>query len=386
MTTKHALRAIALVGSSLMIGCAWNPWSSSPALPSAGEGRALKVTPHARIQDGADSADAFHALGRHLQREGRLDDAERAYRRALDFDPGHQKTRNALAVLHASRGDLAQAIKMLAALVAESPDQPHLLANLGYAHYLNGDYPAAKERLKQALAIDPDSEATRHKLSLVMTKLGESGDGQDDVQQVQALPVPVPPSGDEATVPNGVIRVSDSVYALTHMMPVSPAAAPARVPTVQCETPPADAPLKSAQAVSGAANAVADVTASATATATASATPRLRIELANGNGINRLARSVRDLIAGSQWQVVRVINHEDFTVPVTRIEYARHRYESARELAQTLGVAAQLRPNYQQGDTQLRVVFGRDFRSAEGLRERLVESGTPALASAHVQE
>ena len=108
---------------------------------------------------------------------------------------------------------------------------------------------------------------------------------------------------------------------------------------------------------------------------------RLRLELANGNGVNRLARSVRDLIAGSQWQVVRVINHEEFTVPVTRIEYARHRYEAAREFAQTLGVAAQLRPNYQQGDTHLRVVFGRDFRSTDSLREHLAETEMPALVS-----
>jgi hypothetical protein len=105
----------------------------------------------------------------------------------------------------------------------------------------------------------------------------------------------------------------------------------------------------------------------------------LRLELVNGNGVNRLATSVRDLISGSQWQVVRVLNHDEFGVPVTRIEYAKHRYDAAQSLADTLGVAAQLRPNYHQGDTQLRVVFGKDFRTTEGLKERMA-SGLPTLA------
>lgn len=363
--TNLPLRAIAIFSSSLVIGCAWTPWGSSSAPQQSDDSKTAKITPYARIQDGADSADAFHALGRHLQREGRLDDAERAYRRALDFDPGHQETRNALAVLYASRGDLRQAIALLSALVATRPDQPHLLANLGYAHYLNGEYAAAKERLQQALALAPDNEATRRKMALVMEKLGEPVNATEDIQQALALPVPVPPPDTEASAQQSVTRVSEGVYALTRQLPVSgakPAAA-------QCEITPSPNMVKSAQA------------STVLVTAPDNAAPRLRLELANGNGVNRLARSVRDLIAGSQWQVVRVINHEEFTVPVTRIEYARHRYEAAREFAQTLGVAAQLRPNYQQGDTHLRVVFGRDFRSTDSLREHLAETEMPALVS-----
>ena len=107
---------------------------------------------------------------------------------------------------------------------------------------------------------------------------------------------------------------------------------------------------------------------------------KLRIELANGNGVNRLARTVRDLMGGTQWQVIRVINHEEFGVAITRIEYAKHRYAAARELSDALGISAQLRPNYQQGDTHLRVVFGHDFRSVDALRERLATDSAPVMA------
>ena len=368
--TKLPLRAIAIFSSSLVIGCAWTPWGNSSAPQQSDDSKTARVTPYARIQDGADSADAFHALGRHLQREGRLDDAERAYRRALDFDPAHQETRNALAVLYASRGDLRQAIALLSSLVQAHPEQPHLLANLGYAHYLNGEYAAAKERLQQALALAPDHEGARRKMALVMEKLGEPVNPLDDIQQAVALPVPVPSLAGEPPPAPAVTRISEGVYALTHQLPVTRA----KTAVAKCERP---ADVKSAQTSTE----LVDGSASASANTYANTLPRLRVELANGNGVNRLARSVRDLIAGSQWQVVRVINHEEFTVSVTRIEYARNRYEAAREFAQTLGVSAQLRPNYQQGDTQLRVVFGRDFRSTESLREHLAEAEVPALAS-----
>ena len=146
---NRPLLAFALATSSFSAGCAWFPWGPDD-VTSSSRGVQARIIPHARIQDGADSAAAFHALGRHLQREGRLDDAQRAFRRALDFDPAYAEARNALAVLAASRGDLVRAIDMLSSLVALHPDQPHLLTNLGYAHYLNGDYLQAKEKLMQA--------------------------------------------------------------------------------------------------------------------------------------------------------------------------------------------------------------------------------------------
>lgn len=361
---------IAAAGSSLVTGCAWLPWNSDSypksSAPSAREVHG-RVVPHARIQDGADSAAAFHALGRHLQREGKLDDAERAYRRALDFDPGYTEAHNALAVLAASRGDLAQAIEMLSSLVASQPQQPHLLTNLGYAHYLNGEYALAKARLMQALSIAPDHESAKQKLAMVKARLGEPSTEPSDAQD--AIQLAIQPSAsrqpaDEHHRRNPVVRLGDGIYQLTH--PVSHDTA--RPYVAQCELPLAQqSPVRQA--------AVPEPGSSATG----ASAERLRLELVNGNGINRLARSVRDLISGPHWQVVRVLNHEEFSVPITRIEYARHRYGAARELADTLGVSAQLRPNYQQGDTQLRVVLGKDFRSTDSLRERIA-GHLPSLA------
>lgn len=364
---NRPLLALTLLSSSLAAGCAWLPWNSDSPAPSAREMHG-RIVPHARVQDGADSAAAFHALGRHLQREGRLHDAERAYRRALDFDPAYTEARNALAVLAASRGDLVQAIAMLSSLVASHPEQPHLLTNLGYAHYLNGDYALAKERLMQALSIAPENDSARQKLALVKEKLGEPSDEPEAVQ----LAIETPRSPKEEIHPtdrNTIVKLTDGVYQLIRPLGNDTAKLDAKPYLAQCEVP--EAP-RSQPATKAAA-------AQPLPSAAGPGSERLRLELVNGNGVHRLARSVRDLISGPHWQVVRVVNHEEFSVPVTRIEYARHRHSAAQELAGTLGVAAQLRPNYQQGDTQLRVVLGKDFRTTEGLRERIA-SGLPLLA------
>lgn len=365
---NRSLLTLALVSSSLTAGCAWLPWNSDGSTPSSREMHG-RIVPHARIQDGADSAAAFHALGRHLQREGRLEDAERAFRRALDFDPAYTEARNALAVLAASRGDLAQAIAMLSSLVASSPDQPHLLTNLGYAYYLNGDYALAKERLIQALSIAPDNDSARQKLTLVKEKLGEPA----EVQGAVSLAAPTLPSPKEAVGPPerpAIVRLSDSVYQL--IRPLGKAEATPQL--ARCDLPHAAA----LQVQTPASLSVTPQSQPAVASAN---TERLRLELVNGNGINRLARSVRDLISGPQWQVVRVLNHEEFSVAVTRIEYAKHHYSAAQTLASRLGVDAQLRPNYHQGDTQLRIVLGKDFRTTDNMREHAA-SNMPLLAGA----
>lgn len=359
------LLTLTLLSSSLVAGCSWLPWNTDSTAPSSREVHG-RIVPHARIQDGADSVAAFYALGRHLQREGRLEDAERALRRALDFDPFHTEARNALAVLAASRGDLAQAISTLSSLVALHPDQPHLLANLGYALYLNGDYIPAKEKLIQALMIAPDNDSARQKLVLVKEKLGETSDEQE-TEPLLAQKPHLPRGTADSRDRNPIVKLTEGVYEL--IRPLSKEAVKPYV--AQCELPempPMQTKLKVAELQSPQSLAIASIS-------------RVRLELVNGNGVHRLARSLRDLITGPQWQVVRVLNHDEFSVPVTRIEYAKHRYGAAQALADTLGVAAQLRPNYQQGDTQLRVVLGKDFRTTAGMRERAASS-MPTLAGA----
>ncbi len=360
---NKSLLALTLLSSSLAAGCAWIPWNQGSDSTPSTELRA-RVVSKVREHDGTESAIAFHALGRHLQREGRWDEAERAFGRALDFDPSYAEARNALAALAALRGDLQGAISTLSSLVTLHPEQPHLLGNLGYAYYLRGDYVLAKQKFSQALIIDPHYDAAWQKLLLVREKLGEASDEEHLGSPAMTTIAPKSDPAMSAAL-NPIVKLSEGVYQLTR---------PLRIETTKAPVAQSDLHEVHPSAISARSCVPQSLPISAGA-----GTEPLRLELLNGNGINRLARSVRDVLAGPHWRVVRVANHQVFSEPVTRIEYAKHRYNAARELAAKLGVAAQLRPNYQQGDTHLRVVLGRDFPTTEGLRERLAGS-VPLLA------
>jgi hypothetical protein len=97
----------------------------------------------------------------------------------------------------------------------------------------------------------------------------------------------------------------------------------------------------------------------------------IAIEVANGNGVQGLARSLRGLLNGQSWRVVRTINHEQFGVRFTRIEYAPNSAQDAQNLADTLGINAIFRLNNQQTGTQMRIILGHDLKDLSAIRQRL---------------
>lgn len=345
-----------LVGAGLLAGCA--------APPPAASVMETQVVPFAKIRDAADSADGYYTLGRELQRRGKFEDAERAYRQALDIEPGHADARNGLAAVAVNRGDIDIAISILGSLAASHPDQPHLLANLGYAHYLKGNYFDARVALEQAAGLDPANNRTREKLQLVLKKLGvpetDAPSGSEELQLVLDLP-PASSSSD-------IVAVGPGVYQLQAVGSNSPSGAAAAAPLPQVLVPVASGMQEGVSS-----SRVAELTPStespmASVTAIAS-TPAAKLEIVNGNGIPRLARKLRHLVQGNDWTVVRVANHSNFNVSMTRIEYAHGNRGSAENLARGLQVAPVYRHNDALGD-RIRVVLGYDFRSVDALRPR----------------
>lgn len=360
---------LGMVGASLLGGCAANP----PIPPMAEP----KVVPFATIRDAADSADGYYALGRELQRSGKFDDAERAYRLALELAPDHVDAHNGLAALSVNRGDVDLALSILGSLAASHADQPHLLANLGHAHYLKGNYFDARVALEQAVALDPANERIRDKLRIVLQKLGLPETEMPPPAEDTRLAMD---SGGMTTEP-AIVEVSPGIYELKPAAAVLVAdrVAPAAA-APQVLVPPASATAESASPARvaelvPATPASAGVPEAGTALATRKPS---KLEIINGNGVPRLARTLRDLVRGAEWDVVRVANHPNFNVPMTRIEYARGNRESAEHLARGLQVTPVYRFNDALGE-RVRVVLGYDMRSLETLRQRAAEG---RLASA----
>ena len=73
-----------------------------------------------RIPDEPDLAETLHHAV-ELQRQGRLEEAERFYGYVLDQSPNHVDALHFLGVLHHQRGNAAEALRCLAAALKANP-------------------------------------------------------------------------------------------------------------------------------------------------------------------------------------------------------------------------------------------------------------------------
>lgn len=325
---------MALCSSSMLAGCATNSTNGSSEV--------LSPTLQAII----DTAQSLYKRGRELHRASRLAEADQYYQQALKIEPSHMDAQNALAALDASRGDVDRAIRLLSSLAEAHPEAAHIHANLGYAYYLKGHYVLAQESLERATMLDPTNENSWKKLDIVVAEINRREQLTHSAAANQT-----PAQQDDAAIE--ISAVMPGVYSLRYPENYVPAQTVVLEPV---KPPPA---------------AVVSLAVLPPASSSPLAAPAGRVELVNGNGVTGLARALRGLIAEQQWKVVRTRNNEQYTVKATRIEYAYSYYPAARQLAETMGVSAVLRPNNQQDGSNLRVVLGHDYTSVEPMRQRV---------------
>ena len=387
MKTRLTLLSTVCSGG-LLLGCA-----SSPSLVVA-----LGASPSV-MEAVTESAQASYARGRHWHRQQKLDLAQAAYTQALQTDPTHLESHNALAALFAARGDVDRAIVLLRSLADSHPDAAHVFANLGYAYFLKGDLKAASAALVQAVTLEPDSEPAQRKLALVNAAIAHQAQQAQQAQRLQEAAAAREPEGMVADI----LPISAGVYALHYrgmaqataplspgqipllqtvptamavsatVLPASPqsvavvvpAVTPAPMPVVLSEPEPAPVSVPVSVPVSE------PVSVPVSLPASTLVTPAVPIALINGNGRPGFAREVRAMMPADQWKVTRIANYPNFGMRVTRIEYKNQYYAAARQLADTMGVIAQLHPNDLQIGSSVRVILGHDLKNNPSLRERL---------------
>ncbi|QOL51761.1 LytR C-terminal domain-containing protein [Massilia litorea] len=290
--------APALVAALLLSSCAGVP----PQLR-------MMFQPAEQVRHGSsDVASAYYRLGRYHQDAGDLGLALTAYTYASARDPKAPEPRIAAAAIHAQQGRLAQARAMLRQVCAEYPALAQPLNNLGYVYYLEGDYEAATQAFRAALAREPGSERARNNLRLAE---GAAVRGVAALETIAALPAPpVPPAPEPVPAP-------------------APAAAPAMADNGMqlVRTAPNVYELRAAPAVA----------ASAPVRAAAPAPAAAQFEIANGHGADGLARRFQQSLALRGIVATRLTNMTPFNQAATRIDYAPGQEAAARRLQAALG-------------------------------------------------
>jgi len=411
----HKLRPLVIaLGACLLQACVAPPTQKE-----------LAMQPVLRVRHSADQAAAtYYQLGKYHQERGNLDLARAAYAYSVELDGRQLEARNALAAIHAQQGRLEDARVLLLQVVADYPAVAHPYNNLGYVHYLQGNYDAAVSTLQRALVLDSENPRTRNNLQAAKVELAKLGERPAIAQAPALAPAPASapaakdtqgiPPGDTAA--NAIANRKDEITVTTASaavpapssvpapVPVStvqrpaesavspPAPVPASVPTPRTQelavaippsvpqahmevvqlVPnvfelrpiPAMAPVvaekQAAQVVAAAATPVPASTVTPSSTLAVAARPS-RVEIANGNGITGMAKRIRSVLGRYGIAVSRLTNDRPFKQQDTKIQYRAGYEQAAESLKLALRGHAVVVPVYNlSGNTDVRLVLGKD--------------------------
>lgn len=100
-------------------------------------------------------ARCFHQSGQQPGRQADWAQAESYYNQCLDRDPDHRECHRGLAVLLAEQGRTEEAVRLLQNWAQRSPTRAAPLVELARLQEELGDRPGARERLLEAIALEP---------------------------------------------------------------------------------------------------------------------------------------------------------------------------------------------------------------------------------------
>ena len=159
-----------------------------------------KICPSPVMEPLFESAYAAH-------RDGRLDDAERGYRAALDSDPANVDALHLLGVLRHQLGQHAEAADLVGRAAHLRPQDAALQLNLGNALKALGQIDGAIERFRNALTLAPAFPLAHYNLGNAYAAVGRHADAADAFQKSLRL------QPDNASAHN---NLGNALHALGH--------------------------------------------------------------------------------------------------------------------------------------------------------------------------
>ncbi|HEY8123598.1 MAG TPA: tetratricopeptide repeat protein [Myxococcota bacterium] len=151
------------------------------------EGRGDESLARARAAVQAAPKDAVlsRLLGDIEFATGRLDDAERSYRRAIEIDPNQLESYGKLAGLYNRQNRGSEVIKTYEAALAKNPKSGELHLVLGILKEAQGPagVDAAMQHYEQAIALNPELAAAKNNLAYWLAERGQDLDRALDLAQ-----------------------------------------------------------------------------------------------------------------------------------------------------------------------------------------------------------
>jgi Flp pilus assembly protein TadD len=121
---------------------------------------------------------AFQELAGQLAKAGQLDEAIKTIEDGLALVPGSIDLKVDLGRLCLQNNERAKARDSLIAAREAAPGRPDILTDLGLVLLLDGDYVAAADAYRHAVALRPDDTLSRTNLATCLLEMGERDSGE----------------------------------------------------------------------------------------------------------------------------------------------------------------------------------------------------------------
>jgi tetratricopeptide (TPR) repeat protein len=179
---------------------------------------------HRALNFKPDYADPSFKLGTIHFQEGRLEEAEKAFRKVLEVNPGYPLAGHYLAMVLArtnrlkdalevcemaatppgetelpslawtemafhryERGEYAEAIRAYEKAMTFTPERAVIWLDAGVAHQQLGELDQARRHYEQAVELDPELARAWHNLGAVRQELGDVKGGQEAIDEAERI-------------------------------------------------------------------------------------------------------------------------------------------------------------------------------------------------------
>lgn len=117
-------------------------------------------------------------IGNQFHKEERLDIAESAFRKVLEYEPNHAAALHFLGVIAHQSGNLETAAKLVRQAVSIAPEYAQALNNLGNIYEAMGDPEQAIEAYRSALEVEDDYVDALFNLGIALRQINEIAEAE----------------------------------------------------------------------------------------------------------------------------------------------------------------------------------------------------------------
>lgn len=326
----------------------------------------------AGVRPARGNPEAYYQLGKHYQDRNLHVEAVKEFTKVVYMNPGHAAALNRLGISYDMLGKYGEAIQAYRAALKIEPNRDDIYNNLGYSCLLKGDVEEAVKAFQSAVALNGQKEIYHNNLGLAYARKSQHEMALQEFKK----------GGDEAEAhynlanqyfDQGQFDQAKKNYQTA--LDLKPAMEPARK-GIEASDALARIAKEGAGQPAG--------TSSPAATATRVAEPKgadkskpsadIRIaglekvkptgevEVSNGNGVGRMARTVGRHLSKSDFKVVRLTNADHFNYRESLVLYRKGYENTAEWIDREVPVALKHREvkSFDRPHIKVKLVIGKD--------------------------